>query len=82
MQSDEISVLLNGLHEPYKCLAGEFAETFREQFLAERIEYFKELQRMLYVEALNEESASKQNLVRALCKVDPEIGEKQVQHNL
>ena len=50
----------------------------REQFLAERVEYFKELQRLLYVEALNEESASKQMLVRALCKSDLDMGEKQV----
>ena len=58
--------------------AGEFAETVREQFLAERVEYFKDLQRLLYVEASNEDSASKQMLVRALCKCDPELGEKQV----
>lgn len=50
----------------------------REQFLAERVEYFKEVQRLLYVESCNEESASKQMLVRALCKCDPELGEKQV----
>ena len=59
-------------------VAGDFAETVREQFLAERVEYFKELQRLLYVEASNEESASKQMLVRALCKSDPDMGEKQV----
>ena len=58
--------------------AGEFAETVREQFLEERVEYFKELQRLLYVEALNDDAASKANLVRALCKCDPELGEKQV----
>ena len=50
----------------------------REQFLGERVEYFKELQRLLYVESSSEESASKQMLVRALCKSDPEMGEKQV----
>ena len=58
--------------------SGEFAETVREQFLEERVEYFKELQRLLYVEALNDDAASKANLVRALCKCDPELGEKQV----
>ncbi len=42
-----------------------------EQFLEERVEYFKELQRLLYVEALNEDAASKVNLVRTLCKCDP-----------
>jgi hypothetical protein len=62
--------------------AGEFAEAVREQFLEERMEYFKEVQRLLYVEALNEDSASKVNLVHALCKSDPEMGEKQVgQHS-
>lgn len=50
----------------------------REQYLAERVEYFRDLQKLIYAEALNEEAASKQNLVRALCKIDPELGEKQV----
>lgn len=59
-------------------LAGEFAESVREQFLAERVEYFKELQRLLYVEAANDDSASKQMLVRALCNSDPETDENQV----
>lgn len=58
--------------------AGDFAETIRNQFLAERLEYFKELQRVLYVEAMNEESATKEQLVKSLCRVDPDLGEKQV----
>lgn len=61
-----------------RCCAGEFAEAVREQFLAERLEFFRELQRLLYGEALNAEGATKPQLVAALCKADPEQGEKQV----
>jgi len=69
---------LRGKFKGMGLAAGEFAETVREQFLEERMEYFKEVQRLLYVEALNEDAASKANLVLALCKCDPELGEKQV----
>ena len=49
----------------------------REQFLEERVEYFREVQRLLYVVALNQEAATKPHLVKALCMADPNLGDKQ-----
>ena len=54
----------------------------REQFLEERVEYFRELQRLLYLVALNQETATKPQLVKALCTADPNLGDKQAGHQI
>lgn len=55
---------------------GEFAETIRDQFLQERIEFFAELQTALYEESGNEEECKKDQVVRAILLIDPLCTEK------
>ncbi len=55
---------------------GEFAETLRDQFLQERIEFFAALEIALYEEANNEEECTKAQIIRAILDSDPECTEK------
>lgn len=64
------------------CRSGEFAEAVREQFLAEQLEFIREVQRLLYLETGGEEAASKPQFVKALMIADPTMTDKQVTENL
>jgi hypothetical protein len=55
---------------------GEFAETLRDQFLQERIDFFGALETALYEEANNEEECTKAQIIRAIFNADPECTEK------
>ena len=61
---------------------GEFAEAVREQFLAERLDFVKEVRRLLYAETAGEEAASKQQLVKVLMIADATISDKQASTSL
>eukprot|EP00887_Chlorella_sp_A99_P004632 scaffold4.g4632.t1 len=56
--------------------AGEFAEAIRDQFLQERMEYFKALEEAIYEEANHEEQCGKVHVVRALLVIDHDVTEK------
>ncbi|KAL4444954.1 hypothetical protein ABPG77_004004 [Micractinium sp. CCAP 211/92] len=58
---------------------GEFAEAIRDQFLQERVEFFKALEDAIYEEAGYEEECSKEHAVRALLRVDLDMTEKAAQ---
>ena len=55
---------------------GEFAETLRDQFLQERIEFFSALEAALYEAAGNENDCTKEQVIRAVLETDPECNEK------
>uniref|UniRef100_A0A1D2A8U0 Translin-associated factor X-interacting protein 1 n=2 Tax=Auxenochlorella protothecoides TaxID=3075 RepID=A0A1D2A8U0_AUXPR len=52
---------------------GEFAESVRDQFLCERIEYFNALEEALYEEAGHAEECSVAHIARALMAMDSEL---------
>ncbi|KAL4448019.1 hypothetical protein ABPG75_005238 [Micractinium tetrahymenae] len=58
---------------------GEFAEAIRDQFLQERVEFFKALEDTIYEEAAYEEECSREHTVRALLRVDHDMTEKAAQ---
>ena len=58
--------------------AGEFAEAVREQYLAEQLDYFREVQRLLYIETAGEEAANKQQTIKALMLSNSNVTDKQV----
>lgn len=56
---------------------GEFAETIRDQFLQERIDFFAALETALYEESGNEEECRKDQVIRAILDTDPICTEKE-----
>lgn len=56
---------------------GEFAESIRDQFLQERIDFFSQLQTSLYEESGNDEECSKDQVIRAVLMTDPLCSEKE-----
>lgn len=56
--------------------AGEFAEAIRDQFLQERMEYFKALEEHLYDECGHQDDATRLHAARALMAIDLEMTEK------
>jgi hypothetical protein len=55
---------------------GEFAETLRDQFLQERIDFFAALEIALYEEANDGEECTKAQIIQAILNTDPECSEK------
>lgn len=55
---------------------GEFAETLRDQFLQERIDFFGALEMALYEEANDEDECTKAQVIRAILSTDPACTEK------
>ncbi|KAI7835772.1 hypothetical protein COHA_010350 [Chlorella ohadii] len=58
---------------------GEFAESIRDQFLQERVEYFKALEAAVYEEAGHEEECRREHVTRALLHMDQDMSEKVAQ---
>ncbi|KAI3438406.1 hypothetical protein D9Q98_000838 [Chlorella vulgaris] len=58
---------------------GEFAECIRDQFLQERVEYFKALEEAVYDEANHEEECSREHVARALLRIDLDMSDKVAQ---
>ena len=73
-QPDEEVVWKKLFEEDREYNQGEFAETVRDQYLEERLEYFKELESTLYDQTNFEENCTASQLENALCFVDPDIG--------
>ncbi|KAK9789016.1 hypothetical protein WJX73_007749 [Symbiochloris irregularis] len=56
---------------------GAFAECVREQWLQERLEYFSELEAVIYHEAMGQDECDRGQVITALMKVDANLIEKQ-----
>ncbi|KAK9824582.1 hypothetical protein WJX72_011489 [[Myrmecia] bisecta] len=55
---------------------GAFAEAVRDQFLQERITYFKELEVAIYGEAAHEEECTREHVKNALVVLDGDLSER------
>lgn len=55
---------------------GEFAESLRDQFLQERIEFFAALETALYEESGNNEECRRDHVIKAILMINPECCEK------
>lgn len=56
---------------------GDFAEAVRDQFVAERQEYFVELEQKLLDETKQQPDCSRDQLAAALMKMNPDLLESQ-----
>lgn len=64
------------------CTAGEFAEAVRDQFLNERIEYYKDLETAIANAAAADgtDMCSKEHVKAGLLHLDPDMADHMVSH--